>query len=106
MDKDLANNRLIVSRGEDEMLFTHALTTQEASWVAGKAPAKQFSCAAKVRYRQSDQRCEVTVLNDGRLSVHFEAPQRAVTPGLILVLYDEDVCLGGAQIESAGEAKK
>jgi tRNA-specific 2-thiouridylase len=38
--------------------------------------------------------------NDGTLEVHFTDAQRAVTPGQSLVLYDGDVCLGGAVISA------
>jgi tRNA-uridine 2-sulfurtransferase len=65
--------------------------------VAGSAPAKHFRCTAKTRYRQFDQNCLVTVLEHG-LEVRFDEPQRAVTPGQSVVLYDDQVCLGGAVI--------
>ena len=64
------------------------------------SPAKRFSCTAQTRYRQPDEACEVEVLDDGSLLVTFSRPQRAVTPGQSLVLYDGDVCLGGAIILS------
>ena len=55
---------------------------------------------AKVRYRQADQACTVTPESDG-YHVIFDEPQRAVTPGQSLVLYDGDRCLGGGVIEAA-----
>jgi tRNA-uridine 2-sulfurtransferase len=55
---------------------------------------------AKTRYRQPDQACVVTVLDNGTLAVAFEQPQRAITPGQSVVFYNDDVCLGGAVIES------
>ena len=60
----------------------------------------RFTCTAQTRYRQPDEACEVEVSEDGSLSVRFEREQRAVTPGQSLVLYDGDVCLGGAIILS------
>jgi tRNA-specific 2-thiouridylase len=36
---------------------------------------------------------------DGGLGLHFDAPQRAATPGQYAVLYDGERCLGGAVIE-------
>jgi tRNA-specific 2-thiouridylase len=45
-----------------------------------------------------DVDCTVSVLDDGALSVRFDQPQRAVTPGQSLVLYQGEECLGGAVI--------
>jgi tRNA-specific 2-thiouridylase len=39
---------------------------------------------------------------DSRWRVRFDAPQWAPTPGQYLVVYDGDVCLRGAVIESTG----
>lgn len=98
--KDLENNRLIVVQGEDHpLLFTDGLICAAPDWVANQPPASQFSCTAKVRYRQSDQQCEVEVLDDGRCRVVFAEPQRAVTPGQSVVFYQDEICLGGGVIE-------
>ncbi len=59
-------------------------------------------CAAKVRYRQTDQPCLVGHRADGRLRVRFEDSQRAVTPGQYVCFYNEEVCLGGGLIEATG----
>ncbi len=55
---------------------------------------------AKVRYRQADQECEVTV-SGTNVHVCFDEPQRAVTPGQVVAFYDGRVCLGGAEIDRA-----
>ena len=95
--KDLANNRLLVAQGEDHpMLYSTRCLAEDVTWV-GEAPVREgetFSCTAKYRYRQPDQPVRVT-LRGGRLLAESEAPQRAVTPGQSLVLYDGEVCLGG-----------
>jgi tRNA-specific 2-thiouridylase len=72
------------------------LQTETPTWVAGTAPAATFRCTAKTRYRQADQACTSTCVR--RLEVRFDEPQRAVTPGQSVVLYDGEVCLGGAVI--------
>ena len=97
--KDVANNVLYVDQCRSfPWLDSTTLTSEPAHWVAGSAPAQRFSCTAQTRYRQPDEPCDVTVRDDGTLEVHFDRPQRAVTPGQSLVLYDGDVCLGGAVI--------
>jgi tRNA-specific 2-thiouridylase len=97
--KDPSRNVLIVDQGAGSPhLFSRRTTTTRAHWIAGDPPAARFEAAAKTRYRQPDQPCEVRVRDDGTLEVRFAAPQRAVTPGQSLVLYLGDECLGGATI--------
>ena len=99
--KDIARNILYVDQGHDSPWLQSTLVRSEsAHWIAGTAPARRFSCTAQTRYRQADEACEVEVLDDGSLQVQFARPQRAVTPGQSLVLYDGEVCLGGAVILS------
>ena len=64
----------------------------------GSAPAGEFQCGAKTRYRQADEACTVRVAEDGTLQVRFDRAQRAVTPGQSVVFYRDDECLGGAVI--------
>ena len=55
--------------------------------------------SAKTRYRQADAACIVTRSDDEEIAMEFAQPQWAVTPGQSVVLYDGDVCLGGAVIQ-------
>lgn len=80
------------------LLFSRGLVSGPIDWIAGKAPAQQFRCKAKTRYRQPDQDCEVTVIGGG-VKVVFDDAQRAVTPGQSVVFYIDEVCLGGGVIE-------
>lgn len=97
--KDVARNVLVVDQGTDTpYLQSTLLWTEAAHWIAGAPPASRFACTAQTRYRQRDEDCEVRVHDDGTLEVAFTRPQRAVTPGQSLVLYDGDDCLGGAVI--------
>jgi tRNA-specific 2-thiouridylase len=99
--KDVATNVLYVEQGIDNRwLMSTRLLTGPGHWIAGAPPRDSFECTAQTRYRQNDEPCRVTVRRDGRLSVAFASPQRAVTPGQSLVLYAGDECLGGAVIDA------
>ena len=103
--KDIARNVLIAVQGTNHpLLFSTRLTAHVPSFVAGQAPARTFRCTAKTRYRQPDQNCTVSLEEDGGATVHFDAPQRAVTPGQSVVFYDGAVCLGGAVIAATDAA--
>ena len=52
---------------------------------------------AKVRYRQTDQPCELHLDGD-KFRANFTQPQRAVTPGQWACFYEGDICLGGGVI--------
>ncbi|MDM7482155.1 MAG: tRNA 2-thiouridine(34) synthase MnmA [Halomonas sp.] len=99
--KDLERNVLIVVQGKHHpLLYTNALATEAMDWVAGKPPVQQGRFTAKTRYRQSDCPCEIVAQADGSVEVIFDDPQWAVTPGQSLVLYDNDICLGGGVIRA------
>jgi len=100
--KDVDRNTLYIVQGHDHpWLQADALVADDASWIAGVAPAPG-RCAAKTRYRQADAACRAAFVGaGGSLALRFDAPQWAVTPGQSAVLYDGEVCLGGAVIASA-----
>ena len=62
------------------------------------APDRPLRCKAKVRYRQTEQPATVEALDEAHIRVEFDAPQRAITPGQAVVLYDGDTVLGGGTI--------
>ena len=104
VDKDLANNRLVIGQGhEHPLMMSRALTSRQLDWVAGWPPVTPIRCRAKTRYRQPDQDCEVSVI-EGGIRVVFDEAQRAVTPGQSVVFYLGDVCLGGGVIDSTERA--
>jgi tRNA-specific 2-thiouridylase len=100
--KDFAGNRLLAVQGHDHaLLYASIVEANDAHWIAGTAPALPSRLAAKTRYRMADAACEVAAAPGGAISARFDRPQWAPTPGQYLVLYDGDVCLGGARIASA-----
>lgn len=98
--KDMANNTLYVVQGHDHpWLLGPTVGAADLSWVAGEGPAQGRRLAAKTRYRQADAPGQVSHSTADAVSVTFDTPQWAVTPGQSLVLYDGDVCLGGGIIQ-------
>ena len=101
VDKDMNSNTLIVAQGHNHpLLFSHALDASELSWVVNAPAATPFHCRAKTRYRQPDQDCTITALENGCCHVEFTQAQRAVTPGQSIVFYQGDECLGGGIIDT------
>jgi tRNA-specific 2-thiouridylase len=97
--KDVATNTLTVVQGHDHpLLLRGSLEAMAASWVAGTAPRQGSRHGAKTRYRQADAACTLRRVAGAEISLAFDAPQWAVTPGQSVVLYDGELCLGGAII--------
>lgn len=95
--KDLKNNILYVSHGDESPLYSKACRVSGLNWI-GNMPDFPLECGAKFRYRQSEQAVRVK-LDGGCAVVEFAEPQRAVTEGQYAVFYDEKRCLGGGVIE-------
>ncbi|GAB1265225.1 tRNA 2-thiouridine(34) synthase MnmA [Aurantivibrio infirmus] len=108
VEKDLARNVLLVAQGDKHpALYKTSLKAQDCSWINGLPDTSKkenaYLCKAKIRYRQEDQNCQITFsaadTSNKAITVDFDTPQRAVTPGQSIVFYQDDICLGGAIIE-------
>jgi tRNA-specific 2-thiouridylase len=99
VDKDMANNRLVVVQGHNHpALLNSHLNATDMHWIGGYAPDSARSYAAKTRYRQDDAECRIEDWNGNGAGFDFEQPQWAVTPGQSIVVYDGAICLGGGVI--------
>src|SRR5439155_5801934 len=99
--KDGARNALIVVQGHDHpLLFRREVEAHELHWISGTPPSANTlaQLGAKTRYRMPDASCRVELRTGHRCQAAFAEPQWAPTPGQYLVLYDGEVCLGGAVI--------
>ncbi|KHF41979.1 tRNA 2-thiouridine(34) synthase MnmA [Halalkalibacter okhensis] len=101
IDKDLERNVLIVGQGfHNEGLYSEGLDAIGMNWILEEPSTDEaFTCTARFRYRQEDQSVTVYPKKDGTARIYFHDPQRAVTPGQAVVLYDGDICLGGGTID-------
>lgn len=99
LSKNGADNTILL--GDDAELYASSLLASHVNWISGETPAQPVRCAAKTRYSQTEAPCTAYPLPDGGLRVVFDQPQRAITPGQAVVLYDGDVVLGGGTIEKS-----
>lgn len=74
------------------------ITARAFSSVSEKTLPTEFSCLGKVRYNSPASPCRVKFEED-KVIAKFEAPQRGVSPGQSLVLYDGERLIGGGFIE-------
>lgn len=104
VDRDVSRNIIYVDQSE-EALFAGELVMEDVNFIpAAPRGADSFSCTAKVRYRQPDQKALAQRISEDSWKVSFEVPQRAVSPGQYCVLYDGEVCLGGGIIVRTGRS--
>ena len=93
---DADDNKVVL--GDESRLFRTVCTVGEFNWISGEAPGAPIRCKAKTRYRHKEQPCTASVNADGTVTLVFDEPVRAMTPGQSAVLYDGDVVLGGGII--------
>ena len=84
--------------GDQEDLYKKEFVVTDFNWILGKPPAKNFSCSVKIRYKQKEHKADIEVLDDNKVKIVFNEPQKAITPGQAAVLYDGDSVLGGGTI--------
>jgi tRNA-specific 2-thiouridylase len=95
---DIARNAVVV--GPREALDRRALDAAAATFVSGHWPARPFECQVQIRSHAEPVAARVTPKEPGHIHVAFANPQRAVTPGQAVVMYDGDVVLGGGRIST------
>lgn len=97
--KDMEANTVTV--GPEASLYSRGLTADEMNWIAFAEPPASFRAKAKTRYRQKEQWATVYPQADGSIRLIFDEPQRALTAGQSVVLYQEDLVIGGGTIRAA-----
>ena len=99
VDKDLETNELIVTQGDKSVLYSKGLIATDFNFINIEDIEFPMECTVKFRYRQSDSKATIKKLSDEKYEVLFDEPQKAVTPGQIVVAYKDEVCLGGGVID-------
>ncbi len=88
-----------ITLGTEDMLYGKVLTANRLTLSAVDEIRRPTRLLAKIRYRHTEAPATVTQIDDDRIRVVFDVPQRAITPGQSLVLYDGDTVVGGGIIE-------
>lgn len=96
-EKDIANNKVILC--DNDRLFSKELYAKDINLIAYEKLDKPLHIKARVRYNQPEQDATVEQLSDNKLHIVFDKPQRAISKGQAVVLYDGDVVVGGGTIE-------
>ena len=97
--KDMAANTVTV--GPSEALFSPALRASDWVWFPFDQLTEPMRITAKTRHSQLEQSATVYPEEGGFARVVFDQPQRAVTPGQAVVLYQGDLVVGGGTITEA-----
>ena len=78
--------------------MSRELDAKNFNFIAFDTPPAEFRASARVRYRQAEQPATVRVTGENTVHITFDEPQRAITKGQAVVVYDGDVVIGGGEI--------
>lgn len=96
---DPLTNEVVIGNKED--LYNKEVTFVAGNWISGAEPKFRNKFSAKIRYNMEDAECTIERV-DSKYGKHYRAifvePQRAVTPGQSIVIYDGQNVLGGGII--------
>ena len=95
--KDTEANTVTI--GNEADLYTKSLIADDFNLISVEKLEEPMGVTAKTRYSQKEQPAVVSYIGNGEYRVEFDEPQRAVTSGQAVVLYDGDVVVGGGTIK-------
>ena len=95
-EKNVERNEVVL--GESEELFTRVLEADEVNLIAMDEIKEPLRCKARIRYKQKEDWAVVEQIGEKKIRVTFDQPQRGITKGQAVVLYDEDLVIGGGTI--------
>jgi tRNA-specific 2-thiouridylase len=87
-----------VTLGASHKLFSKSLTAHDINLIPFDKIDGKLQVQAKIRYAHAAQPAVVRQTDTDRLLVEFAEPQRAITPGQAVVLYDGETVIGGGTI--------
>ena len=97
LEIDIEKNQVVV--GDDSETFSDRLVARDLNWISINNLENERRVEAKIRYGAKEAPATVRPLDDNRVEVVFDTPQRAITPGQAVVFYDGDYVIGGGVID-------
>ncbi len=88
-----------VTLGSSESLFTSVIIADDINLISVSSIKNPIKVKAKTRYNMKEQPCTVCQIDENTLKFVFDEPQRAITKGQAVVIYDGDTVVGGGTIK-------
>lgn len=95
--KDPVANTVTLS--DNDSLFSKSVFVKHVNWIPFSRLDSPLRVQAKIRYNMRAQPATIEQIDDDRVHISFDQPQRAITPGQSAVFYDGEYVIGGGIIE-------
>ena len=89
----------VIMVGNKRELYRDELTASELNWIAERPP-RPIKARVRIRYRHKEADAIIVPLDEKKVHIKFQKPQRAISPGQGVVFYDGEIIIGGGTIES------
>jgi DNA gyrase/topoisomerase IV subunit B len=95
-DKSIENNTVVLATNDE--LYMKTLQATDFNWILYENPPQEFRAKARIRYRQEEQWATIRVIDNKNVSIEFDESQRAIAKGQAVVLYLDNIVVGGGTI--------
>ena len=104
--KSINNKNGDVVISENESLFEKELIADQVNWTDGYVPKDNIKIKAKIRYNAIEKEATLRIIDNDMISIIFDSPVRAITPGQPVVIYQDSSVLGGGIIKNSISTKE
>jgi len=94
---DVNKNELVV--GEEKDLYKQNFEAEEVHYILPEIIKEELEINAKIRYASKEEKAKIIKIESDKITIKFEQPVKAITPGQSAVFYIDDVLIGGGIIK-------